>query len=438
MKIILLALALSLSGCAVIDSHNVIGRQIPPRETFEPLTLAERTETAALVWSTIDARYIDPGMNGVDWKRVREDYLPKLSAAMPEMAYWELMDKMVGELGDSHTRVENPSAVRDRNASGGPSYGLALSKIENELVVLSVHPESDAWFAGVRAGMIVESIDKLAAMDRFTQVLGESRKQSTEAIRERQALRRMLRAEKDTSVAVKIGRGDGTSIEATLKSRVHRSPPSMMSRTLPSGYGYIRFSGFSESLRERVLAAITELKDTPGLVIDLRGNGGGSGAMSQAIVERFMSKEATPVKWTTRGDAPVRVLGIAVTEDRNKFKPAGKTAYTNPVVILTDLSSASASELTASALRELGNTRVVGQTTCGCLLGFMGHAKLKGGAELAYSEIGFISASGKRVEREGVVPDVVVAQSPADLRAARDRVLEAGVAELARMTSKAQ
>jgi carboxyl-terminal processing protease len=430
------ALLAVLSGCAVLDSHNVIGRMTPPRETFEPLSFKQRQDVVELVWTTVNTRYIDPKMNGVDWASVKAKYAPQFVATQSESEFWELLDTMVGELGDSHTRVESPQRVRDRDQFGGLSYGVNLARIDGQLVVQGVNPDSDAWFAGLRTGMIVESINQKPATKYFEETRERVRKQSTLWIQERQTLRKMLEAKEKSPLSLVAMRDDGSRIEASLTPRTIRGAPSASSRTLPSGFGYIRFSGFYESMRGRVIAAIEELKDTPGLIIDLRGNGGGSGAMSRAIVERFMSKEAQPVKIFMRDNAPMKVLGISVMDGNEKFKPAGEKAYTKPVVILTDTNSASASEATAAAMRELGNTTIVGQNSCGCLLGYMGYLKLPGGGEMAYSEIGFVTASGKRVEGEGVVPDVQVPITLANLRSPRDWALEAGVRVLQEKTAK--
>jgi carboxyl-terminal processing protease len=425
-----------LSGCAVLDSHNVVGRMTPPQQTDGPLSAAQRNEIVDVVWTTVNARYIDPKMNGVDWAGVRAAYASKFAAAKGDDAFWETLDNMVGELGDSHTRIESPQRVRDRNAFGGLTYGVTLSKIDGSIVVIGVHGDSDAWFAGVRSGAVVEAINGVPAVQAFSESMARTRKYSTSWIQERQAFRKILEAREKSSLRLQVVRDDGSRVDANLKPRAVRSPPSMSARTLPSGFGYIRFSGFNESMRSGVIAAIDELKDTPGLIIDLRGNGGGSGAMSRAIVERFMAKEAQPLKIFLRNNAPIRVLGISMVDGTEKFKHIAEKAYQKPVVILTDINSASASEMTAAAMRELGNTTVVGQTTCGCLLGFMGHLKLLGGAEMAYSEMGFVTASGKRIEGEGVVPDVQVPIALASLRTTRDWTLEAGVKVLQEKTAK--
>jgi carboxyl-terminal processing protease len=68
---------------------------------------------------------------------------------------------------------------------------------------------------------------------------------------------------------------------------------------------------------------------------------------------------------------------------------------------------------------------VVGEPTCGCLLGFLGYAGIPGGGELAYSEVGFVLANGQRIEGTGVIPNHPVPLTVADLRVGRDRALEA-------------
>src|SRR5476649_1007070 len=104
--------------------------------------------------------------------------------------------------------------------------------------------------------------------------------------------------------------------------------------------------------------------------------------------------------------------------------PGNQDAYKAPVVILVNSGSASGSELFAGAMQAAGRAEVMGQPSCGCLLGFLGYARIPGGAELAYSEVGFVLRNGKRIEGEGVIPDRTVPVTLPDLQMNRDRTLE--------------
>ena len=99
-------------------------------------------------------------------------------------------------------------------------------------------------------------------------------------------------------------------------------------------------------------------------------------------------------------------------------------AYRGPVVVLLNAMSGSASELFGATLQASGRAVVMGEPSCGCLLGFLGYARIPGGGELAYSEVGFLMPNGQRIEGEGVVPDHHVPVTLADLRVSRDRALE--------------
>ena len=179
------------------------------------------------------------------------------------------------------------------------------------------------------------------------------------------------------------------------------------------------------------------MRDTPGLILDLRGNGGGSAAMSEALITKFLSGTEKPGKLLTRTGKPVSLFFVDMMKIEPELKGDKKTAYTKPLVILTNEGSASASEMTSGMLQELGRATVIGERTCGCLLAYLGYADVPGGGWLAYSEVGFVSSkTGKRVETVGVIPDIAVPLNREDYVLNRDRVLEAAEAFLKRKTDE--
>jgi carboxyl-terminal processing protease len=424
---LILAFLLLLGGCAVLDPHNILSRNV--RETnpdFQLNVLGELGRTAAFdfVWDTIDQRYFDPGFNGVDWRAVGARYRPLAMSARYDDDFWEVLNRMAGELRDSHTRVEAPKFVALRRRQEYISLGLDINRVEGKIVVVSVTPDSDAYWAGVRPGMEVARIDGAPAEERYAPALAAEREQSTQWAKERRAFRTLLLGDPDTRLAFEFIRADGSTFAATLTRKVVRAAPTATARKLPSGFGYVRFTGFSWSVRAQVLDAIQIQRSLPGIVIDLRNNAGGSASMVEDIAELLVREKTDVGSIITRTGQPVTLFGYPV--EKIKRTLAGSPhAYDKPVVVLVNAGSASASEMLAGGLQDIGRVKVVGQRSCGCLLGFLGYASVPGGAELAYSEIGMVSAKGHRIEREGVVPDIDVPITREDLRLSRDRTLEA-------------
>jgi carboxyl-terminal processing protease len=367
---------------------------------------------------------VDPGFNGIDWRAIGARYRALAMIARHDDDFWDVLNRMTGELRDSHTRVEVPKFVALRRRQEFVSLGLDIGRVEGKIVVVSVTPDSDAYWAGVRPGMEVARIDGAPAEERYAPVLAAEREQSTQWTKERRVFRTLLLGEPDTKLAFEIIRADGSMLAATLTRKVIRAAPSATARKLPSGFGYIRFTGFSRSLRAQVLGAIQTQRSLPGLIIDLRNNAGGSASMVEDIAEQLVKEKTDVGTIITRTGQPVTLFGYPV-EKIKRTLAGSPSAYDKPVVVLVNAGSASASEMLAGGLQDIGRVKVIGQRSCGCLLGFLGYATVPGGAELAYSEIGMVSAKGHRIEREGVLPDIEVPITREDLRLNRDRALEA-------------
>ena len=419
-----------LNGCAILDPHNIVGR-IRPADALPSVPVPELNANAwkrdafESVWNTVNDKYYDPKLNGVNWQAVRATYEPQVLNADSDDRYWELLDKMTGELKDSHTRVHGPKQVAQQRDLETHSLGLAFMEINKVLVVTSTHAESDPWWAGVRPGMTIKTIDGEPALALYRRLMTEVRNASTPWARTRSALRKIVGGDPDTKITMTFVRMDGSEITVTMKRRKFRTPPVMAQRVLPSGFGYLRFSNFVGSMENNILQAITGMKDGPGMIVDLRNNGGGSMGMSSTLVSKFLSGKHKGARLLTRSGKPVSLAFIPTMSMEPELIGDKAVAYTKPMVILTNEASASASELFSSALQDLGRATIIGQRTCGCALGYLGYADLPGGGQLAYSELGFISFKGKRIEGEGVKPDVEIELTREDLLLNRDRTLEA-------------
>ncbi len=424
----------TLSACSIVDPHRLMTRTIAsPAIPDTPVPIPNsnwKRDAIDFVWTTVNERYYDTKFHGVDWAAVRGKYEPQLLATTDDDAFWDLLDKMTGELKDSHTRVHSPKWVEQQRNRQSHGLGIGLAELDGELTVTSVHPQSDAWWGGVRPGMRVLSIDGQPAMAHYRRLLAESRESSTPWARARGAVRQIVSGDVGTSVSMQFARGDDSRFELNMKRRSFATGTDFTHRVLPSGVGYIRFSGFVGGLTGDIVAQIRNMKDTPGMIVDLRGNGGGSGGMASTLIAQFLKEDYRGATIQTRTGKPPRVFFVPITKLDPVIKGTGAAAYTKPLVILTNESSASASEMFSMALKDAKRATIIGERTCGCLLAYMGLTDVPGGGQMAYSELGFVNRDGSRVEGNGVQPDIEIRPTREDLMLGRDRALERAQAYL--------
>jgi carboxyl-terminal processing protease len=238
------------------------------------------------VWNTVNERYYDPKLNGVDWRAARVKYEQQILNAESDDRYWELLDKMTGELRDSHTRVHGPKQAAQQRNQEAHTLGLGFAEIDGALVVTTTHLDSDPHWAGVRPGMTIKTIEGQPALAHYRGLMTEVRDSSTPWARARGALRKIVAGDPGTKITMTFARPDGSEITTAMSRRKFKVPPEVKHRVLPSGFGYVRFSNFAGSMQSTLLQAITEMKDAPGMIVDLRNNGGGSGGMASALVAK--------------------------------------------------------------------------------------------------------------------------------------------------------
>lgn len=398
------------------------GAQLTPKQSADAL------ESFEVVWRTVRDRHPDPKLNGLNWQAIHDSTRPLIakSSSMDEVR--GVLTGMLAKLSASHYAIIPADVYKpvDMNNSraGTASPGITPVVIDGKAVVGSVDPESPAARAGIRPGMVLESIDG-AKVESTLKLAGELKDNEARRLVQRSVARSLngpagqpLRLDvADPSGAVKHLELERAEPRGKLVTFGNLPEQRLVfeSRRLPSGAGYIRFNEFLDpvSLMPEFEAALKAFADAPGIILDLRGNPGGIGVMAMGIAGFFVDKPGLKL-----GEMKMR-------ETTLKFVifPRAET-YGGRLAILVDEGSASTTEILAQGLQDLQRARVFGTRTAGAALP-SDIVRLPDGDGFQYAQASYTSNKGRVLEGNGVTPDVEVRQTQGALLDGHDLVIEA-------------
>ena len=440
-KIFLLVLCSSLFGCAAIDPQHVLTRQFGNSAPADgrPLSPEIKQEAYDFVWNRVNEAYVDPQFNGVDWTHMGQLHYPRIMSAPNDALFWRNLDEMVAELGDAHTRVLSAKQYANDKERQSLTLGLNLSQTNEGILVFGVAKDSAADQAKIVAGDKILEIDGVEAQHWWQQQLQKARKNSTERAREKSVRRLLNGGDPERAVnqiKLTVAAADGSVRMLELARTILPRKESITSQIYGGNIGYIKLTAFDQKLNGQIASHFEKLKETQALIVDLRGNGGGSLGMALNMMNHVVSGKIPIGERKTRTGKPPKFMFGLITAGSLKLELKGvNRPYLNPLIVLVDSDSASASEFFSGSLQAIGRAQVFGSTSCGCLLGYMGYANVPGGGALAYSEMDFVPIAGQRIEGNGVIPNRMLTVSRADLIAKRDVVLEAAINALREASS---
>ncbi len=363
------------------------------------------------VWSTINKVHWDEDKVGQTWDDARATYRPLVEQATTIGEVREILNNLIGELGQSHFSIIPQSAyevIGGKDRGGAGDTGLDFRAVKDGVAVTRIRPGSPAEKAGVKTGWLVEAIG-----DKPISELAEKLREAAHGPMRYETLAGMALPE---IAKGKIGDkkkmvfrdGDGKTQE--LEIELEKSPgkkvkfgylPEMQlvseSKTLDGNVGYYRFNMFFDpvGIMKEYRDTIRDEKHSQGIVIDLRGNIGGMGAMTMGMASEFAEEEASLGVMTMKGSELKFVLSP-------NYDP-----ISCPVAILIDECSVSSAEIFSGGLKDLGLARVFGSRSAGLALPSM-VVKLPNGDGFQYAIADYHSASGKSLELDGVVPDETI------------------------------
>ncbi len=282
--------------------------------------------------------------------------------------------------------------------------GLSVSPVKRGLRVVRVFSGSPAEKAGIAVGDLIVSVDGES-------IAGESSQVSTERIK----------GPEGTEVTVGVVQPPSQRTRQLRIERAQIAVPvvsSKMRTVRGRKLGYVRLLSFSEGAHALLREAVerVEKEGAEGIVLDLRGNGGG--LLEEAVLSAsvFLPKDEVVVTTDSR------------TQGHTVYKTVGDNLPAVPMVVLIDRNTASAAEILTAALADGAGAKVVGTRSYGKGV-FQQEVPLSNGGALKLTIGEYFTPAGVNLAKShGIHPDVRAPNLP---RTARDEGLERALGVLA-------
>ncbi len=425
-----LALGAVLFGTALPVAAQATGR-------FDRAVELASFDTA---WVRVRDSYYDATMRGLNWLALRDSLRPRVEGATSREDTRAAISTLLSRLGESHFGVlpgdaMDAGAAVTSSVAGDP--GIEVRFLDSALVITRVERDTPAGAMGIQPGWVVEEIDTLRVIDalRATSRIGGSARRFALV---RLTLNLNGRLGGPAGGTIRLVVRDGRDVRRELRVPLRETPgqvveygalPPMHVRfeesrlTSHAGcVGVIRFNMFMTPVMPRFEDAMAGMHPCAGVILDLRGNLGGLGAMIMGMSGHFFTAAETLGTMRLR-EATMRYVANPVRVSR-----AGRPLqpFEGRVAIVVDELSASTTEILAAAFQRLGRARVFGVQSAGQALPAM-LTRLPNGDRLMYVIADFAGPGGARIEGEGVIPDEPVARSRRSLLSGRDEALEAAL-----------
>lgn len=295
---------------------------------------------------------------------------------------------LVEAAGDPHTAYMDPDETKefDKSLSGqiGGGIGAEIGLRNNKPTIIKPLENSPAQKAGIKAGEVIVKVNDEASSDWSVEKVVSK-----------------IRGEVGTSVKLTL-LSDGKTREVSVVRQNIVSPA--VESEIDGEIGILKVNRFGDdtvSLSRKYTSEFVE-KGVKKVILDLRNNPGGTVGAAQGLLGIWLDNQIAMTE--RRGSEIVKTLRTTGTSILGNMK----------TVVLINGNSASASEITAGALREYGKATLVGQKSYGkgsvqIVLG------LPGGSQMKVTEARWYTPKGKNIDKTGIEPDVKVDLSSDDV-----------------------
>lgn len=399
-----------LTAIALVESHGLMAA--PYVEDVEFLLREFEAKAGHLM-----------KVKGIDWAAVTKEFREEAAKTSTDDEHLRLVARLVGCLRDGHAGIVKSKIKRPDESKGRRFTGprVALLALPDRVLVRAAF--KDAAEAGLHAGQEVTRIDGIPALTwlakKAESMRGRGQGFSTEQMALYSACHWGLADYEGTRIAFEIKDAGGAvrSIERTRNGGPNYAPIGPLfppddlkfigrqsyGRT-SHGYGYIHLRDVPENLPMQLQQMIAMLGEVPGLILDMRANGGG-GCDHEAVFGHLLAKDQ---HW-------------------QGYVGKYESGFTGPIVVIVDAGVRSAGETIAGMLKEDGRAYMIGESaTAG-----MSSQKSEVTTPSSLFTIRFSVASnkgrfnaGQGIEGIGVPPHEIMVPSAQDLLGNKDTLIE--------------
>ena len=325
-------------------------------------------------WQVIKSNYYSSDMNEQNWAKWKRRYAHKIKTK--EDAYVAI-NTMLASLNDSYSKFMEPEEFSEQNnAINSKLYGIGINiaSISGKIYIANVIENAPAYNQGIRIGDIILKVNGVDVSGQSIYFVAQ-----------------LIRGGASESLVLDILRGNEKFQKVVKREEI--KVKTIDYKKITDDIGYIRISSFiGLDTPKEFIIALNRLQDTKGLILDLRGNSGGLFQNAIVISNLFM-KEGTIVNVIARQG---KMNNYSATDEG--------CIYDNPLVVLVDGTSASASEILSSALQDNKRAVLIGTKTYGKgLVQKVFSLPNKSGINLTIAR--YLTPDGEDINEKGITPD---------------------------------
>jgi C-terminal processing protease CtpA/Prc len=391
------------------------------------LTDLDYEEAFEQFFAKLSLEYPFTEIKPIDWSALEAEYTDRVARVNNDEDFYRAIRDLSYEIPDGHVGLTINSDVFFEERGGG--LGIVVQELTSgEVIVTSVLDSTPGSEAGIQVGAEILTWEGIPAQQAIGEVVSYFGPYSTDHHRRLdQAVFLTRMPPGDEATFTYINPGSSAEREVTLTSIVEYDSlfeaipqfsfdelalPVDAYTLLPSGLGYLQLTTFSDDytlmaiLWDRFLSQMVE-NEVPGLIIDIRYNGGGNGGLALDFAGYFFDEEFETSEHTYYSEITGEFESQGVPA---RVQPAD-VFYEGQVALLIGPDCASACEGFANAMIQDGRSTVLGHFPSAGMFGEVGRGQyeLPGDISLQFPTGRSLTPDGEiLIEGTGIVPDIIV------------------------------